>query len=75
MRSQCRRCQREVVGQPRWRRFKNGSIHLVWWCCGRQVGDPLPKREASRFGIESYEQALARLTVEHDNTWPVFTFE
>jgi hypothetical protein len=71
----CTRCKKHATGQPRWRRFKNGSVHLVWWCCGKQCGDPIPKREASSFGLESYEQAVARLTVEHDQTWPSLKFD
>jgi hypothetical protein len=45
-------------------------VHLVWWCCGAQVGsEPIPRSWASRFPIEPFEVAHARLTLIHDPTW------
>lgn len=46
----CTRCRRKSVS-ARWRMYSNGDVHLVWWCCGRQVsGSCLPPRYADRFG-------------------------
>lgn len=67
----CRRCQRPVESAA-WRRFKNGSVHLVWWCgeCERQAaGNPLPKEWAGRFNLESFETAQARLTLASGVGW------
>ena len=71
----CPRCKCQVIGQPRWVRFKNGTVHLVWWCCGKQVGGPIPQREAAQYGLESYGQAYARLTLAQDQAWPSLNFE
>jgi hypothetical protein len=68
-RPRCKRCKQIVEGPPRWKRFSNGSVHLVWWCCDRQVQDPIGKYMAEQFHLEPYEQAVARLTVEYDTTW------
>lgn len=58
-----------MVTTAQWRRFKNGSVHLVWWCCGKQVGDPLPKERWAEFDIDPYEVAVARFTIAHDESW------
>ena len=67
----CERCQRAVTGVPQWKRYRNGSVHLVWMCGGHQVGGPIPQREHVKYAMEPYAQAHARLTVAHDQTWPV----
>jgi hypothetical protein len=32
---------------------------LVFWCCGRQAGDPLPQESAAQFGCQPRERAVA----------------
>jgi hypothetical protein len=64
----CPRCRRPA-SSAQWVRFKNGTVHLSRWCCGKKVGTPIPRNERYRFGLESYEQAFARFTVENDQDW------
>lgn len=65
----CLKCRR-LITTADWRRFSNGSVHLVRVCCGTWKGNPLPKTEAIKFGcLETYERACARLTVANDSTW------
>ena len=65
----CRLCWNQVK-TVKWRRFKNGTVHLVWWCCDRQAaGNPIPKKYATELGAEPYGLAWTRLTMEHDQTW------
>jgi hypothetical protein len=71
----CCRCKRPVDEPPKWVRFTNGTIHLAFWCCKKQVGGPIPRREASRFKIEDYWTALRRITLEYDTQWPRFSFD
>lgn len=65
----CRKCKR-AVKTPTWRMYRNGAVHLVWQCCGSyNAGKPLPSRLAESFGLESKDQATARLTVANDKHW------
>jgi hypothetical protein len=70
----CKKCHRELK-KARWRRFKNGTFHLVKWCqtCERFWGNPIPPTRAAEFGAEDREVAIRRLTVQHDQTWGLFT--
>ena len=66
----CRRCK-NTIPRPTWRRYKNGSVHLLWQCeCGiTGAQQPIPARLAEAYGLESKDQAMARLSVEADKTW------
>jgi hypothetical protein len=66
----CVKCKRR--SGAKWKRFKGGSVHLVFWCdfCQKQVGMPIQKSRARLVYVrETYEHACARLTVENDSTW------
>jgi hypothetical protein len=58
------RCCKQTVTRVEWRRFSDGTVHLVFWCCGRQVGDPLPKTQASAYGCIPH--AMAQITTPSD---------
>lgn len=65
----CRGCGLRVK-TVRWRRFKNGTMHLVWFCCGKQAaGNPLPKHYARLFDVVPEHVAHARLTLESGEGW------
>lgn len=34
------------------------------------MGSPIPQRHAKDFGLEDYQHAFYRLTLEHDKEWP-----
>jgi hypothetical protein len=58
---------------PQWFQQRGGSVHLGWFCCGKAVQGPIPQKDAKYYDIESYEHAVARLTVQQDATWAVET--
>lgn len=46
----CVDCQRQA-SSARWRVFRNGDVHLVWWCCDAQVSAVcVAPQWADRFG-------------------------
>lgn len=66
----CRKCKK-AIPRPTWRRYRNGAVHLVWQCeCGSwDAGKPLPASMAEAFGMETKDQAIARLSVANDASW------
>jgi hypothetical protein len=61
--------------QARWKKYVNGSLHLVRQClaCGEPIGQPLPKTQApagtSNFDEALYEKSRAERKREYDNIW------
>ncbi len=62
----CRSCGKPT--KPKWIMFKNNhSVHLVWFCCGKQRSPcPIPGRFAKEYGLSDKQTATARLIIEND---------
>ena len=60
----CRRCGKTPT-QAMWRTYKNGDVHLVYWCCDFQVGGfCIPPEMAESFGLPNRATVLARAAIE-----------
>lgn len=64
----CAACKKPQV--PKWRTYRNGAVHLVWWCCGRQRnGNPIPSGLAPFFGLPTRATIEMRNDLETDQSW------